>query len=626
MIKTSLRARLITNFIALAIGPLLVVGLIIIWQSFAVQREQALAIQYEIARRASLHIEGFLRHLEDELELIASLEGLLNFSSEHQRQLLSHVLTHQYEDYGTVFDRLTLYDAAGRTRVHVSRLSDDTVSPGRSVRAAPELVDTVTGGATYFGTIRFAPQSNEPLMTVAVPIEDLQSGAVTSILEAEIRLKMMWDTVRNIEAGRTGIVYIVDAADRLVAHPNPSEVLRNRHFPPPARDGIQQGLNGNTVILTTQMLALGRQQLHVVTEIPIAEALAATRTTLAVIVALMFVVLFTAIELGIVLIRKIVQPLETLAGTARAIEGGDLSQRVNIRREDEIGALSDAFNAMADRLQHTIRSLEIHSGELEQTSDALREIGQALNQSLQKEKELHEMKSRFVSVVSHEFRTPLTSIRSSTEILETYADRLSPDKQRQHLRRIRTNVDAMTRLLGDVTFIGHIDSGKRALTPTEIDLQQFCAELVEETLQMYPGPATITQDIHDGCRLRMDDQILRHILSNLLSNAVKYSPDGGAVDLVTRCQSGMMTVTVRDHGIGIPDGDQALLFEAFHRAENVGNISGSGLGLSIVKRCVDLYHGDMRVTSHEGRGTTVVVTLPGTCHHSPGANQCEKKY
>ena len=610
MTNNSLRTRLIVSFIALAIGPLLLAGIIIVWQSFSVQREQALALQYAIARRASVQIESFLRDIESELELVARIDELLGLQREQQQQLLTRLLTHQHNPSGYVFGKLALLDAAGYEQARASRLADDLLPRPLPPAAATDIMQPFTTGQAYFSPVWFAGDTNEPLITLALPIEELQTGFVTSVLLAEIRLKMMWDVVADIDVGTSGSAYIVNAAGRLIAHPNPSEVLRGLHFAPPGRDGIQQGLAGNPVVLTSQMLTLGKQTLYLITESPISEALAPTRQTIALIGGLMLVVLLTAIQLGIFLIRQLVQPIEALAVTARAIEAGDLSQRAAIQRADEIGALAEAFNAMANRLQHNIYALETHTDELEQTTDALREIGQALNESLQKEKELHEMKSRFVSVVSHEFRTPLTSIQSSTEILEQYREKLPPEKKEQHLRRIHMNVEAMTRLLNDVIFIGHIDSRRRALKPTHIDLKHLCEELIEEMQPAYPNACAIQHVAHAECEVEMDEQILRHILTNLLSNAMKYSPAGSAVELEIGCEAGTITMTIRDHGIGIPEADQETLFEAFHRADNVGSISGSGLGLSIVKRCVDLYHGTLQFTSREGLGTTFWVTLP----------------
>ncbi len=134
------------------------------------------------------------------------------------------------------------------------------------------------------------------------------------------------------------------------------------------------------------------------------------------------------------------------------------------------------------------------------------------------------------------------------------------------------------------------------------------AELVEEMHLMYPNTCTIRYTAHAPCQVDMDEWILRHILTNLLSNAMKYSPAGSSVEFETTCKIDTVTMTVRDFGIGIPEAEQASLFEAFHRAGNGGSISGSGLGLSIVRRCVELYHGNIRLTSREGDGAQFVVT------------------
>jgi len=230
--------------------------------------------------------------------------------------------------------------------------------------------------------------------------------------------------------------------------------------------------------------------------------------------------------------------------------------------------------------------------------------------ALEKEKELGELKSRFVTMASHEFRTPLATILSSTELLEHYSHKWGEEKKLNHLQRIQAAVKHMTELLNDVLVIGKAEAGKLEFQPTPLDLAQFCRKLVEE-MQLTAGTHTIAFRTLGLCTTAcMDEKLLRHILSNLLSNAIKYSPQGGTVHFDLVCEQGKAVFRIKDDGIGIPVTEQAQLFNSFHRASNVGNISGTGLGLAIVKKSVDLHGGNIKVDSEVGFGTTFTATLP----------------
>lgn len=234
-----------------------------------------------------------------------------------------------------------------------------------------------------------------------------------------------------------------------------------------------------------------------------------------------------------------------------------------------------------------------------------------IRNSLEKQKELGELKTRFVSMTSHEFRTPLTTILSSTELLEKYNKKLSDEKKAQHLQRIKVSVKHMTQLLNNVLLIGKAEAGKLQCRPVAMDLTKFCRDLVEE-LQLSSGDNHTIAFCHQGeCTTAyLDEKLLLYIFSNLLSNAIKYSPEGGTVNFDLIFQPEKVIFQVQDQGIGIPAAEQEQLFNSFHRASNVGTISGTGLGLAIVKKAVDLHQGEIAVKSEIGVGTTFIVTLP----------------
>ncbi len=230
--------------------------------------------------------------------------------------------------------------------------------------------------------------------------------------------------------------------------------------------------------------------------------------------------------------------------------------------------------------------------------------------SLAKERELVELKSSFISMTSHEFRTPLATILSATELLQYYAPKLSKDEKRELFRQIETAISRMTQLLEDLLTINKAEAGKMNFKPAPFNLEKFCRHLVAE-MQMQTNKHEISFAHSGNCtNVMMDEKLLRHIFSNLLANAIKYSPDAGVIEFKLTCENGEAIFQVKDSGIGIPLEDRQKLFESFHRASNVGTIPGTGLGLSIVKKMVDLHDGSINLKSEVGAGTTFTVTIP----------------
>jgi len=240
-----------------------------------------------------------------------------------------------------------------------------------------------------------------------------------------------------------------------------------------------------------------------------------------------------------------------------------------------------------------------------------KQLEEELRQALTKEKELSELKSRFVSMTSHEFRTPLSTILSSSELLEHYRHNWTDEKQLSHLQRIQTAVKHMTEMLNDVLAIGKAEAGKLEYQPITLNLVEYCWRMVEQVqLNLNAEGALAFSCELESMQCCMDENLLDHIISNLLTNAIKYSTSGSIAKFSLAFHHPIAVFEIQDTGIGIPPEDIPHLFEAFHRATNVGNISGTGLGLAIVKKCIDLHLGEIVVKSELGVGTTFTVSLP----------------
>ncbi|HEY3289703.1 MAG TPA: HAMP domain-containing sensor histidine kinase [Anaerolineae bacterium] len=239
-------------------------------------------------------------------------------------------------------------------------------------------------------------------------------------------------------------------------------------------------------------------------------------------------------------------------------------------------------------------------------------VEEELRGALAHERELNDMKTRFISLVSHEFRTPLSIIQSSSELLEHYYDRLTVEKRQRYFEQIRTSTMNMADMLQDILVLGRYDSGKTRFDPHPIDLTQYCRQCVEQ-IQQASGPKYQLVFEHRGVveDARMDDKLLWQIINNLLSNAMKYSlqPDP-IIEMTLDIDKDHAVLRIADHGIGIPPEDQMRLFEPFHRGSNVGAVPGTGLGLSIVQRAVQEHQGEVRFNSAVGKGTAFTIILP----------------
>lgn len=236
---------------------------------------------------------------------------------------------------------------------------------------------------------------------------------------------------------------------------------------------------------------------------------------------------------------------------------------------------------------------------------------QQIEQLLFRERELNELKSNFVTLASHEFRTPMTTILSSAGLIRSYNDADDGVKHERHVQRIESAVDSLTNLLDDFLSLSQMEKQTLYSHPQPTDIRLFCDELVDNMLGIVkPGQRVIYRHLTGGSSILIDAKLLSTILINLLVNASKYSADGKEIELTTTVQEGELLLTVRDEGIGIPDEDKDKLFVNFFRASNVTQVPGTGLGLYVVKRYVELLGGRITFTSQLDSDTIFTVQLP----------------
>jgi PAS domain S-box-containing protein len=234
-----------------------------------------------------------------------------------------------------------------------------------------------------------------------------------------------------------------------------------------------------------------------------------------------------------------------------------------------------------------------------------------IRMALEKEKELRELKNRFISMASHEFRTPLAVILSSAQIIKYYRTKMNEEKLESHLDNIFREVHNFTKILDSVLLIGRIDSGKVKFTPANIELKELLNQAVSVFRSTNEKNISISLEyLAEQTVFYLDGSLIQQVIHNLLSNAIKYSRPSGLVSVIVTVDGDILSIAVKDRGIGIPKEELSKIFEPFHRAENVGTIQGTGLGLVIVKNSVDIHLGKIRVESELNQYSNFIVELP----------------
>lgn len=352
--RNSLRTRLTIAFVALAVIPLLAVGTVLVGYSFTVQRRQALELQRKIARREAADITVFLRDRENEMRVMVSgSRALQRISSEEQLHQITAMFA--YQDF---YNEFTLIDSTGQETFRISQLGTYETSRLTNRSGQDEFEVPLTTGKVYFSPLKFDPITGEPFGTIAVPALNMGSE-IEGVLVGEFRFRGIWELMVNAFVSGSGTVYVVDEHNVVVAHASPTVVLEKTRIDlPEATSALTTGLSGDQVVLAHKKIAMGQQTLQVVTEQPVREALSLVRTTMLLMIAALVITVALASVLGILIARRIAEPIDALATTAQAISAGDLARQAHVSGQDEIATLARAFNEMTAQLRETLAGLE----------------------------------------------------------------------------------------------------------------------------------------------------------------------------------------------------------------------------------------------------------------------------
>jgi signal transduction histidine kinase len=353
----SLRTRLTIIFIGLAIGPVLVVGIILAQRSFTVEQQQALTLQSQVAQRVSAEVSAFINDVENDLELIrGDLSSLENPDRAQQLSLLlSSISSGPYRD---VYEELSILDADGRENLRVSRV--EVVSTEDPAELAGTLVYEQPKAAreNYFSPVYFDETTGEALLTIAVPLFQPRSVQLSGVLVADVRLEAVENLIAGLSLDEDQAIHIIDTDANVIARRDIHTDTAPTSYQIPGEAGRTIGQSGNDVLFASDLVPVGDQQLTVIAERTVAEALESAQNGLVISFIITAVALLIAIALVTLVVRQIVRPIEKLSEVANAIREGDLSARAAVASRDETGILARSFNEMASRQQNLIQTLE----------------------------------------------------------------------------------------------------------------------------------------------------------------------------------------------------------------------------------------------------------------------------
>ncbi len=618
---TSLRTRITFIAVGLAISPLIIVGMIIGIRSFTRLESQSLALHRQVAESVGSKIKALVDQRVNELRLLDVLHSLARQPRNGQRATMSTLLFQQ-----PTYQELVLLDAQGRESIRLSR-SDvrlDHQVPSRAER--DEFRIPFNQRVIYFSSVRFDAELGEPILTIGLPLSDLQSDKIAAVLVADLRFKMVWELLVTLASSfQQSEVYVTDEHGRIVAHRNPTIVLQRTRYDLPEIDGRGTGLSQQSAIIARDVLQLGMHKLIVVAEQPLQQALALATENLYMIIVLTAVALLLASVLVILIMRRTVKPIEELGVAARTLSSGDFSVRVPLSSRDEIGQLAFAFNQMVDNLKQVHDTLE---EQVQERTAALEQKNTQLNQEIAERQQLETQmlqaqKMQAVGTlaggIAHEFNNNLAVILGFTELA---TDQLPPTAPVHHrLQAVLTAGNRAKDLVQQILTFSRQSQPRRQAVSLEA--------LVRESLSLVRVslPSTIAIESYiaaDAGKVLADPTQVQQILMNLCGNAEHaMRQTGGRLKIeVTRAnvsahpipssgqrpQGDYVRFMIQDTGVGMSAEVASRVFEPFFTTKEIGE--GTGMGLAIVHGIVTSYGGEIQVLSTPGAGSTFTIYLP----------------
>ena len=373
MIK-SIKKKFRSAFIGMAVGPLILTGIFIGWISFKTQLEQEKHYQKEVSESASFRIDYFLSgSVMNQIKIGIYFQDLEHLSRSQQKEYLSHLLTYKDPLYKHAFHSVALFDFQQGLLSCEALYEDCSVVNFKDRYVPDELISQVRDGKEYYGPALFDEITSEPYLSVAVPLVNINSGQVWGALIGNVRLKAIWDIIGEIQFGKRSSVYLVGQKGKVIAHADPSVVLKGTRFKTPKKDGLHVGLSGDRVVMATRAIILGKRTFHLVSERPLNEVISPIIQILWMIGGVIFIALVMSLLFGFLVERQVVKPIEVLGNKALQIGAGSFNQRVEMNRNDELGQLAEAFNLMGEQLKSSFDRLSLENVERKRAESKMRD-------------------------------------------------------------------------------------------------------------------------------------------------------------------------------------------------------------------------------------------------------------
>jgi signal transduction histidine kinase len=592
---------------------------------FSIQTQQNVidSQQKLISQEAADAVRSFIMEKFSELESGIRLCEMGVSTEEEQRKVLEKLLGFEH-----AFRQIAILDMQGREIMKVSRLS--TLQQGYLTDEIMHDFLINKDNERQISQIHIDETTSEPLVVIAVPMTDI-FGEMKGILVAEVNLKFMWDMVAGIKIGETGTSYVVDAQGNLIAFSDISRVLRRENLM--YLDEVSEFVGGNekTHVDTAEVSIgiqgeqavtthahLGSPDWAVVVEMPVAEAYRDVIMELTLSIAVMIMSFILAILAGLYLSRRITRPIINLRDAAIKIGKGDLDTMIKVKTRDEIGELASAFVQMTGDLKRSKSKLEDYSRNLEKkvrerTKELEIKDKKLLSQNVEL-KRLDKEKDEFISIAAHELKTPLTSIKGFSQLMQD--DRIMEDKEKRkhYLELVNQNTVRLYNLILDLVDSSRLSLGKLKLDVTEVDANRISSD-IRENMNMVikeKGITPVFKIDKDLPMISADPERLMQIIRNLIVNAVHFTPKGGTISLTIMKKGNFVQFGIKDTGEGIPKEKQKNIFSRFYQADAslTRKVKGSGLGLSICHGLVQLMGGKIWFSSEGGKGTTFYFTIP----------------
>lgn len=611
--EQKLRNKVILTFVLLSLGILFSMGAVSVYTVTLVRTFDVSQLELQLIAQVLQELEKFIFDIRGLFELQVGFEERAEISLSDQKFLLERMLAGNKALESVAF----LNFDTGRETFRISREKVFAAHELGERAGAPEY-ESAKIGEGYVSSARYYNE-DVPVVTLAAPVRN-RRGDIISILAGEVNLADFQKAVSRTQLGSSGYVYVVDGEKNIIAHSRGSTrdpKVFDERFHPEVSAFIEDVLKGKirTGIekedryespFGAKVIAAGEKSgalgWGVIAEWPEDDAMGVISNMIFQIVEFSLFAFAAVIVVSVIFVRRITKPLQELIEGAHIIGKGELDHRIAVTTKDEIGVLARSFNEMARGLKEVerLREIEIHN--------------KALRETLKREQELSQIKDKFISVASHQLRTPISVLRWTLDLLEE-GKNITKVTIQDALKDIRENTQKLAIIIGDLLTISEFGLGYyQKKTPERVVLDTVIDEVVMEykkaleakkitlTFSKPSAPVAVLADLKG----------MKEAVKNLIDNAITYTKDGGSVTVRLHEERGNITFTVTDTGIGIPEKEKNMVFTQFFRAKNSveqKNV-GTGLGLSVTKNIIEAYGGTIGFESQEGKGSTFWFTLP----------------